>query len=84
MIPLRIAGQTRYLGPPENFEQTETRRCVGLSIRDVVHDGVRYMVSRYEPTPDELERLNAGQPVELWIAGTSHPMIAIQVPDAEG
>jgi hypothetical protein len=44
------------------------------------------MLSRWEPTPDELEILNAGGSVELSIVGRAHPpvsLIAIPAPTAE-
>jgi len=45
------------------------------SVRDlhvVITDGC--CVSRWEPTPDELAKLNAGGSVELWVSGRQPPV----------
>lgn len=36
-------------------------------------------VSEWVPTADELERLNAGQPIRLMVSGTSLPPVAMWV-----
>jgi hypothetical protein len=35
------------------------------------------MLSRWEPTPDELALLNAGGAVELMVIGAVHPPVSI-------
>lgn len=37
------------------------------------------MVTAWEPTPDELERLNKGAPVYLRIVGSGHPPVMLEV-----
>lgn len=37
------------------------------------------MVTAWTPTPDELERLNAGASVHLRIHGVSHPPVMVEV-----
>ena len=37
------------------------------------------MMSLWEPTPEEIERLNAGAPVSLLVIGTVHPPVSIGV-----
>lgn len=66
MIPLRIAGSNCVLKPAPGDEG---------SVRDlhvVIQDGC--CVSRWEPTPDELVKLNAGGSVELWVSGRQPPV----------
>jgi len=46
---------------------------VDLAIRDEVQDGIRYVVSYWVPTTDELKLLNAGGSVALWIMGSAMP-----------
>lgn len=80
MIILRIQGATRVLGKSQGY--------MGLPLRDeLVHCSVGgeetpSMVTAWEPTPDELARLNAGAPVLLRLIGTGHPPVMIEVGDA--
>lgn len=39
------------------------------------------MQSKWEPSADELARLNSGAPVSLIIVGTSHPPVIVGVDD---
>lgn len=69
MIPLRATGTTRKMA--ENQDEYKT-----LAIQDVVLDsGHQAMVSKWEPTPAELEMLNRGGAVVLMILGTGHPPV---------
>ena len=73
MIALRIEGWTnRMVAPPEAPEVAD------LYIRRV--DGC--CVSRWEPTPAELEMLNAGGSVELWVMGQQPPVMLTAVAHA--
>ena len=78
MITRRIAGCTRVLGKAQGY--------VGLPIRDVeVFDEAtgalqyRAMESAWEPTPEELARLQAGAPIVLSVIGTAHPPVLLEV-----
>lgn len=80
MNPLRILGATRYLGAPAGWNPDSKVPCVHLAIRDIVDPDIGpEMISSWEPTPDELARLNAGAPVVLFITGTIHPPVALTV-----
>jgi hypothetical protein len=37
------------------------------------------MVTAWSPTPDELERINAGAPIYLRIIGNRHPPVMLEV-----
>lgn len=75
-----IEGATRILGAAQGF--------IGLPVRDerleVALNGggvhtFAAMVTAWEPTPAELEALNAGAFVEIIIVGSSHPPIKVEV-----
>ena len=75
----RITGATRVLGKCQGY--------LGLPVRDeTINDtvngsGTPCMVTAWLPTPDELERINAGAPVHVRILGTAHPPIMVEVGD---
>ncbi len=72
MIILMIDKATRVLGKSQGY--------LGLPIRDeILKDGTKIMVSSWEPTPTELERLNNGASVKVQVIGTQHPPINIEV-----
>jgi hypothetical protein len=74
----RIPNATRVLGKQQGY--------LGLPVRDEVRnttvDGLATpcMVTAWEPTPDELQRINEGTPIHLVLLGTQHPPVMIEVP----
>lgn len=74
MFPKSIQGFTRNLAPPNELGNIP---CVGLPIRDIVHEGIPWMISAWELEPSERAALLNGEPVYLWIQGYNHPMVAI-------
>jgi hypothetical protein len=79
MLPKRIEGATRVLGAPGDWDESRSGPCCSLPIRDDVIDGVRYMVSAWEPTPEEIELLKAGGALLLGINGIAHPVVFLSV-----
>lgn len=79
MIPKRHPQTTRWLGAPLGWEPDEHGTCGHLAIVDVQHPAGHAMISRWEPTPDELALLNAGGSVELQIVGAVHPPVSLIV-----
>lgn len=73
MQAVAIEGATRIIGKSQGY--------IGLALRDEDRDGTPCMVSAWEPTPDELARLNAGATIHLCILGTGHPPVNIEVGD---
>jgi hypothetical protein len=77
MIIGAISGTTRIVGKSQNY--------LGLPLRDVkINCSVNgpdtpAMETAWEPTPEELEALNAGAPVILRILGTQHPPVIVYV-----
>jgi hypothetical protein len=78
MYPGHINGATRTLGKPSNMSDEQ---CNSLAICDIVHEGFPYMVSAWMPTPEDLKRIMRGQPVYLYIQGTTHPVVMMAVPE---
>lgn len=80
MLIKRITGFTRVLNKPDNWDQIAPNTpCGALPIRDENIDGARFMVSAWEPTPEELERLNKGASVELYINAAQHPVCKVAI-----
>ncbi|HEY0120560.1 MAG TPA: hypothetical protein VGC14_02165 [Rhizobium sp.] len=79
-----IEGATRIIGKSQGY--------LGLPLRDelincsVDGEGTPCMVTAWQPSPDELARLNAGASVHLRILGTAHPpvMVGVGEPPIEG
>ncbi len=74
MIPKRIRGTTRVLGQPKDWDESKDGKCAGLAVRiEPRGDGVQ-CVSAWEPTPTELQILNAGGHVILTVVGGQPPV----------
>jgi hypothetical protein len=79
VIAKMIEGANRICGKAQGYS--------GLPIRDEPVDlanagraeRVNCMVTAWEPTPEELARLNAGAPVVVRILGYIPPPIALEV-----
>ena len=78
MIPRRIFGATHRLGKPGNWDAESNGDCVHLWIK--IENGVCW--SAWEPTPEELERLNAGASVVLGIVG-GQPPVSLAIAEVE-
>lgn len=73
MIPLRIEGATaKMVGSTEDVRPLFVREIEGC------------YVSKWEPTPDELDILNKGGAVEVWIKGMQPPIFIGAAPFYEG
>lgn len=80
MLPGRIPNATRYLGAPPDWSEDQHGICGSLAIKDQPGEGgVNHMISAWEPTPEELQRIAAGAPVLLWIVGSVHPPVMMTV-----
>jgi hypothetical protein len=80
MIIGRIAGATRELGKPANWNAERDGECGSLAILDVTAEGGHnVMMSAWYPTPDEVARIAAGEPVYLSIWGVMHPPVMLSV-----
>jgi hypothetical protein len=80
MHPGRIQGSTRMLGAPQGWDKEKDGPCLGLAILDLnLNDAISAMGSVWFPTPEEIEKIVAGAPIELWIIGKSHPPVYLRV-----
>src|ERR1017187_5188741 len=84
MIPRRISGAKHWLGAPAGWKPDADGDCGHLAIR--IHGDPRrgdgWVESAWEPTPAELEQLNAGGSIILRIIGWQPP-VAVYVEKAE-
>lgn len=75
-----IQGATRVIGKQQGY--------LGLPVRDelinckVNGESTPVMTTAWLPTPDEIERINAGAAIYLQILGTAHPPVIMQVGEA--
>ena len=79
MLVGRIPNATRVLGAPSDWDKAQQGPCCGLPIQDIDTSAGPGMVSVWEPTPDELARLNAGAKVSLVVLGHVHPPVSLSV-----
>jgi hypothetical protein len=83
MIPRVIAGFTRALAKPKNWDEAKNGPCLGLPILDHVDEnGEPSMISAWQPTDEEIIRIMEGAPVYLRVRGTIHPPVGIWAGDA--
>lgn len=76
MLIAMIEGVTRIIGKSQGYRGLPLRDEV---ITDPVNGQTPAMVSAWQPTPDELARLNAGASIHLWVLGTQHPPVLVEV-----
>lgn len=79
MIVNKIEGATRFMNKPQNWNGELNGHCGVLPIRDETIANLPAMTSAWEPTPRELEILNAGGKVYLTVIGMSHPPVSLWV-----
>lgn len=77
MTPTKMITETRCIGKPLDWNEAEQGECLALSVTDVPLGDLNYMVSHWLPDAEELARINAGEPIALWIQGIIHPVVAL-------
>lgn len=70
MTPITIKGATRHLLPRQGWKDTPDRACVGLHVRVT---GDTYQ-SAWQPSAEDLEILNGGGSILLWVVGGQPPV----------
>lgn len=80
MIIKRIAGATRVFGAPLDWNGKDMD-CGALPVREVSTPEGVFLVSAWEPTPEELRAIARGETIKLWIRGPGHPVVALTVGD---
>lgn len=79
MLIKRIRGADMIFGAPPDWNGLDGG-CAGLPVRNIKTDEGNFMVSAWEPTPDEMRRILDGEPVLLWIRGeATHPVVSVTV-----
>lgn len=84
MIARRIMNASHWLGAPAGWKPDKDGECGHLAIRtsgDPRHSS-GYCESAWEPTPREIEQLNAGGSIILRVMGWQPP-VALYVEKAE-
>jgi len=66
------------LGAPEGWDQSSLP-VNALPITRTEVNGVPAVASFWKPSAEELERLNAGGSVSLWVIGGTMPPVALEV-----
>ena len=66
------------LGAPKGWDQ-DALPCNALPITRTECDGHPAVVSFWKPTAEELQALNEGRPVALWVVGETMPPVALMV-----
>jgi hypothetical protein len=82
MITKRIAGANAYPGAPKGWRPEKDGQCGHLAVRVTKNgDEIAWCESAWEPTPRELEMLNAGGQIILRVVGWQVP-VALYVESA--
>lgn len=79
MEPKRIADCTRVLGAPSDWDADSSGPCQGLPIRDGALLDKPVMVSEWSLSDSDREILQAGGTVLLYVWGSGHPPVALDV-----
>lgn len=80
MLPIDRPDATRRLGAPVNWEAEKDGPCGVLAIADIPYEsGANAMESLWQPEPEEIAAIAAGQPVILTIVGRFHPVVSLGV-----
>lgn len=72
MISRKISGVAYSFGPPLGWDAEKRGGCDHLWVR--VDRENKFFESAWEPTPDELEKLNKGASLILRILGAQPPV----------
>jgi hypothetical protein len=78
MISVRIEGANVDFGKPPDWDD-ESGHCATLAVKHAIVGGHHVLISAWEPTPEELVKLNAGETIKLMIYSKSHPVVSIIV-----
>ncbi len=74
MTPVKFSQSNTRFGPPEDLEESQVRTIHGWTGEAGAScDGMKLVVVAHLPTPEDLERLNAGEPIFLSVLGGLPP-----------
>ena len=75
---------SNVIGKPKDWDEEKDGYCGGLPIRIERRGDMAFFVSHLEPSPDELEAIKAGAPIEIAISSPQHPVLQMGVGDVPG
>ena len=78
MIRTQHPSNNKVLGAPVGWNQGELP-CNALPITCTEVNGMPAMVSYWTPTEEERAQIAAGGMLALWVIGSIHPPVAIEV-----
>lgn len=79
MQPTMIEGHDYVIGAPPDWDPAKNGPIMGLPIKTVVQNGIRYAVSAWEPSPDDIQKILRGAKIHLWISAPAHPTCAMTI-----
>lgn len=82
MKNIKTPGETRDIGRPANWNETDLGRCGSLSVCDMKsHNGLNMMVSTWVIEEPDAALIAKGAPIHLAVYGHVHPVISMYVGD---
>ena len=78
MNRMQHPSNNAVLGAPKDWDQGALP-CNALPVTRTEWDGMPAVVSFWKPTTEEIAAMQAGQPVVLWVAGSTMPPVALMV-----
>lgn len=79
MKPTRIENAAGVLEQPPNWNEAVHGPCAGLPVRVEEIDGIKFLVSSWEPTPAELIAIKRGAAIRLYVSAPVHPVVSLGV-----
>jgi hypothetical protein len=80
MIIDHIAGATRVLGKGQGYIPLPLRDEIQtVRLRDGSEHAAPFMVTAWQPTPQEMAAIAKGAPIYLHLQGRSHPPVRLEV-----
>lgn len=77
---IRHKQTTQDLAPPTDWDHQANGICNSLPVVDVVENNLNYMVSFWKPSQAELDLLNKGHAIALFVQCSDpdkHPVVAV-------
>lgn len=76
---LKIEGADEFHGAPKDWNGEVNGECAVLPTVKMSSNGVMFRVSQHEFTPDEIEAINNGATLYLWVSSLQHPVVSIGI-----
>lgn len=82
MRSLRMKQPSMRVGAPLDWNEERDGPCGALDVQ-VFNDPLPCMMSAWRPNKEELALLNAGKPLLFFVYGNVHPVVSLEVQDAD-